>query len=189
VTVDGVDVASPAGAAVRARIGAVFQEYLRYALTAGENIALGDVERIEDQDRIVAAARATGADQVIEGLPQGYATRLRREFDGGQELSGGQWQKLAIARAFMREASVLVLDEPTAALDPQAELEVFQQFRALAAGRTAFFISHRLGAARLADRILVLKHGELVEVGQHDELVTRGGEYAALFEAQAQWYR
>lgn len=189
IHVDGVAIDGPEGGPARSRIGAVFQEYLRYALRAGENVGVGEVTAIAEQERIALAAGATGAAAVIDGLPKGYATPLRREFENGQELSGGQWQKLALARAFMRRASVLVLDEPTASLDPQAELEVFGQFRTLAAGKTAFFISHRLGAARLADRILVLKHGQLVEVGHHDELIVQGGEYAALFAAQAQWYR
>ncbi|HLN60119.1 MAG TPA: ABC transporter ATP-binding protein [Symbiobacteriaceae bacterium] len=189
VVVDGRLVGAPEGGAIRPRIAAVFQEYLRYALKAGENIGVGEVANMGDAPRIARAAAASGAAAVMEALPAGYETNLRREFFGGQELSGGQWQKMAIARAYMREASVLVLDEPTAALDPEAELEVFRQFRELTLGKTAFFISHRLGAARLADRILVLKHGRLVEVGHHDELMARDGECAALFRAQAHWYR
>jgi ATP-binding cassette subfamily B protein len=126
---------------------------------------------------------------VVQSLPLAYETILGKEWEGGSELSGGQWQKLAIARSYMRRAALIVLDEPTAALDPQAELEVFRRFQELARGKTAFLISHRLGAARLADRILVLKEGRLVESGRHDELIALGGEYAALFEAQAHWYR
>lgn len=189
VTVDGIDTAAPEAAELRRQMAGVFQEYQRYALPAGENIGVGEVAAIADQERIVRAAAASGAHEVLTGLPKGYATPLRREYFDGQELSGGQWQKVAIARAYMREAGVMVLDEPTAALDPEAELEVFRQFRELVQGKTAFFISHRLGAARLADRILVLKHGELVEVGNHDQLMAQDGEYAALFRAQAHWYR
>lgn len=188
VRVGGVDIATPEGGGARSAIASVFQEFMRYSLTAGENIAVGDIGQVDNQPRINAAAAGAGADQVIADLPGGYATQLGKEFDDGQELSGGQWQKLAIARAYMRPAVMLVLDEPTAALDPLAEVEVFQRFRALARGRTAFFISHRLGAARLADRILVLKNGHLVEDGRHDQLMAQGGEYAALFDAQAAWY-
>ena len=183
------DPAAPQAGALRGQMAGVFQEFQRYALTAGENIGVGNVHAMADPERVQRAAAAAGAHGVLASLPRGYATPLRREFFGGQELSGGQWQKVAIARAYMRSASIMVLDEPTAALDPEAELEVFRQFRELVQGKTAFFISHRLGAARLADRILVLKHGELVEVGHHDQLMAKDGEYAALFRAQAHWYR
>ena len=187
--VDGVAVGAPEGEPVRERIAPVFQEYLRYALTAGENVGVGEVRALADRPRVALAAAAAGAGSIIAGLPLQFDTPLGREFQGGHELSGGQWQRLAIGRAYMRRASLLVLDEPTAAMDPQAEVELFQQFRELVRGRTAIFISHRLGAARLADRILVMKEGRLVESGHHDELVARGGEYAALFGAQAHWYR
>jgi ABC-type multidrug transport system fused ATPase/permease subunit len=188
VQIGGVEIASPDGAAARSTIASVFQEFMRYSLTVGENIAVGDISQLGNQRQIAAAAAGSGADQVTHGLPKGYDTQLGKEFEDGQELSGGQWQKLAIARAYMRQAVLLVLDEPTAALDPLAEVEVFQRFRELARGRTAFFISHRLGAARLADRILVLKDGRLVEDGRHDQLMAQHGEYAALFGAQAAWY-
>lgn len=188
VVVDGADMSSAEGARVGARIAPVFQDFLRYSLTAGENVGVGEVTALADQPRVARAAAASGAGPVIESLPAGYDTQLGKEFDGGQELSGGQWQKLSIGRAYMREASLLVLDEPTAALDPLAEVEVFRRFRELARGRTAFFISHRLGAARLADRILVLRHGKLVEVGHHDELMALNGEYAELFRAQSHLY-
>src|SRR5690606_26511694 len=122
-------------------------------------------------------------------LRSGFETVLGRTFEGGQDLSGGQWQKLAIARAYFRSAQLLVLDEPTAALDARAEMEIFQQFRALAGDRTAVFVSHRMASARIADRVLVLDDGKLMEHGRHDELIRRGGLYASMFEAQAQWYR
>src|SRR5690606_9124537 len=132
---------------------------------------------------------AAGADQVIAGLETGLDTTLGRTFEGGQDLSGGQWQKIAIARAYFRDARVLVLDEPTAALDARAELEIFEQFRALAGGRTAIFVSHRMASARIADRILVLENGRLIENGHHDQLIARRGMYATMFELQAKWYR
>lgn len=188
VLIDGTPAGEAVGAAVRARTAPVFQEYLRYSLTAGENIGVGEVTSIGDTARVAAAAESGGAAEVVASLPAGYETLLGPEFDGGAELSGGQWQRLAVARAYMRRASLLVLDEPTAALDPMAEVEVFGRFRELTRGRTAIFISHRLGAARLADRILVLKQGLLVEAGTHAELLARNGEYAALFRAQAHWY-
>ncbi|MGE5560148.1 MAG: ATP-binding cassette domain-containing protein [Chloroflexota bacterium] len=188
ISIDGDDPYA-AGSRLRARMAPVFQNYLRYAVTAGENIGLGWLPGIANQVRIRAAAAASGADAVIDGLTQGYDTLLGKEWQDGTDLSGGQWQKLAVARAYMRDAGLLILDEPTAALDPLAELEVFRQFRQLIAGRTGVLISHRLGAARLADWIVVLKDGRVVETGTHDELMTRAGEYAALFQAQAEWYR
>lgn len=189
VTVDGVEPHGPGGTAERNRMAPVFQDFVKYSLTAGENIGLGDVADIGDRGRIEAAAAVSGAAPVVNALPKGYDTVLGKEWEGGEELSGGQWQKMAIARGYMRRANLLVLDEPTAALDPMAELEVFRRFQELVRGRTGFLISHRLGAARLADRIFVLKGGRLVESGTHDELIPRGGEYAALFQAQSEWYK
>ncbi|HYF94581.1 MAG TPA: ABC transporter ATP-binding protein [Symbiobacteriaceae bacterium] len=188
VTVNGVDPYGPQGAGARARIASVFQDFNRYSLTTGENIGVGEAALAGEHARIEAAAAGSGADQVVAALPRGYETILGKEWEGGEELSGGQWQKLAIARGYMRRANLLVLDEPTAALDPQAEFEVFRRFRQLVAGRTGFLISHRLGAARLADRIFVMKGGRLVEAGTHEVLMDREGEYAALFRAQAEWY-
>lgn len=188
LTLDGVDPYSPEGAAVRRRIAPVFQDFARYSVAAGENIGVGDAACVTDQARVEAAAAGSGASDVVAGLSKGYDTILGREWEGGAELSGGQWQKIAIARGYMRDAGLLVLDEPTAALDPLAELEVFRRFKQLVKGRTGFLISHRLGAARLADRVFVLKEGQLVETGTHDELMALGGEYAALFKAQAGWY-
>ncbi len=189
VSVDGVQPDSETGLQVRRRIAPVFQDFLRYSMTAGENIGVGAVEAFGDLNRIEAAAAASGANQVVERLPAGYDTTLGKEWRDGAELSGGQWQKLAIARAYMRDAHLLILDEPTAALDPIAELDVFRQFKQLVAGRTGFLISHRLGAARLADTILVLQSGRLVETGTHAELLARNGEYAKLFRTQAEWYQ
>jgi ATP-binding cassette, subfamily B, bacterial len=138
---------------------------------------------------IEAAARASGADAVLAQLPQGADTPLGKEFDpGAHDLSSGQWQRLALARAYLRDAPLVVLDEPTAALDARAEVEVYRQFRDVSHGRSVVLISHRLGSARLADRILVLEHGRVVEQGSHAELVARGGRYAEMYRLQAAWY-
>lgn len=188
VTYGGADVWGMDLRAVRDRQAAVFQDHVHYAFTLGENIGYGRAERAEDRAALVAAAARGGAEEVAAALPQGYGTLLTREFSGGTELSGGQWQRVAVSRGFMREAPLIVLDEPTAALDPQAEADVFRRFAAMADGRTAVLVSHRLGSARLCDRVLVLREGRLVEQGTHDELVAVGGEYARLWALQAQWY-
>jgi ATP-binding cassette subfamily B protein len=137
----------------------------------------------------MAAAQKSGASAVVAQLPQGYATVLGKEFAGGVDLSGGQWQTFAIARAYLRDAAVLVLDEPAAALDALAEQQVYRQFLSMSAGKTVLLISHRLGSARLADRIIFLQRGRIVQVGTHDELICTGGPYAELYELQAAWYR
>jgi len=189
ITVDGVDLATIAPEAWRAVVGAVMQEYMRYAFSAAENIGFGNLERLHDHEAIAYAARLSGAAPAIEQLPNGYATILGKEFPGGADLSLGQWQKLAIARAYLREASILVFDEPASALDALAELEVYRQFLSLAQGRTVLLISHRLGSARLADRIIVLRQGTIVELGTHDQLIASNGHYAELYALQAAWYR
>jgi ATP-binding cassette subfamily B protein len=158
-------------------------------LTARENVWFGDVNRSGESGSIVAAAQISGADEVIQNLPQEYETVLGKWFEDGQELSIGEWQKVALARAFFRDAPILVLDEPTSSLDAKAEYEVFERFRQLARGRTAILISHRFSTVRLADRIYVLQHGEIIESGSHAELVAMQGRYARLFEMQAQHYR
>jgi ABC-type multidrug transport system fused ATPase/permease subunit len=174
----------------RERTTAVFQDYVRYHLTARENIGFGALERLNDEPAIEAAARASGAAERIARLPAGYETVLGKSYEeSGHDLSVGEWQKLALARACLRDAWVIVLDEPTAALDPAAEVEVYRRFRDLAAGRTVLFISHRLGSARLADRVLVLEAGHIVEEGSHADLMGRNGRYARMFSAQASWYR
>jgi ATP-binding cassette, subfamily B, bacterial len=173
----------------RTRVAAVFQDYVRFAASAGENIGFGDPARQHSQTVIEAAARASGADAVLAQLPQGADTPLGKEFDpGAHDLSSGQWQRLALARAYLRDAPLVVLDEPTAALDARAEVEVYRQFRDVSHGRSVVLISHRLGSARLADRILVLEHGRVVEQGSHAELVARGGRYAEMYRLQAAWY-
>ena len=173
----------------RLRCAAVFQDFVKYHLTARENIAFGEVSQLENVAAIRAAAAKSGADQVIERLAEQYETMLGKEYDeNGHELSGGQWQKLAIARAYRRDAWVLVLDEPTAALDAKAEVEVYRQFRDVSHGKSALLISHRLGCARLADRIIVLHSGHIVEQGIHEDLLAQGGHYAEMLGLQAQWY-
>ncbi|MBM3166612.1 MAG: ABC transporter ATP-binding protein [Chloroflexi bacterium] len=189
ITLDGLDLRQFATAALRREISVIFQDYARYHLTARENIWFGDVDLPPDDERIIAAARDSGADGVITGLPQGYETTLGKWFEDGEELSIGEWQKVALARAFLRAAQIIVLDEPTSALDAQAEYEVFKKFRQLAEGRTAILISHRFSTVRLADYIYVLEDGRISESGTHDELVRCGGMYAHLFETQAQYYR
>ena len=174
---------------LRANIGVIFQDFVRYHLTAGENIAVGQVDAMDDDARIHDAARRAMADQVIAGLPQGFDQPIGRRFRNGVDLSGGQWQKIAIARAYMRDAQVMILDEPTAALDARSEFEVFQRFKELSAGKTAVLISHRFSSVRMADRILVLNEGRLEASGTHESLLAQGGRYAELFELQAAGYR
>ena len=167
---------------------AVFQDYTRFAFSLGENIGLGRTEQMGDQAAVERAAHQGGAAPIAEQLPEHYHTLLTKEFAGGTELSGGEWQRVAISRGFMRNAALIVLDEPTASLDPQAEADVFRRFLAMSGERTTIVVSHRLGSARLCDRILVLKEGRLLENGTHGELLSQGGEYARLWALQAQWY-
>jgi ATP-binding cassette, subfamily B, bacterial len=189
IRVDGVDLLTIAPNAWRAATGAVLQDFMRYALTARENIAVGDLARSDDQAAIEAAAKLSSAADIIDTLPDQYQTLLSKEFAGGQELSLGQWQKLALARAYLRDAPILVLDEPTAALDAITEREVYRQFLALAETKTVLLISHRVGSARLADRIIVLQQGCIVQQGTHDQLVACDGPYADLYNLQAAWYQ
>lgn len=186
----GVDLRELDVEELRGRIGAVFQDFVRYQFSAGENVGLGEPDRVTDQPAIERAAEAGGAAGVIDELPAKYATMLGGWFEKGHELSGGQWQKLAVSRAFMREAAeLLILDEPTAAIDAQAEVALFDRFRQLAASRTAIIISHRFSTVRMADRIAVLDGGAVVELGSHESLVAAGGRYAQLFALQARGYR
>ncbi len=174
---------------LRAHVGVIFQDFVRYAFTAATNIAVGRIEAREDQPRIERAAQQSLADEVIRRLPDGYDQVLGKRFHGGVDLSGGEWQKVAIARAYMRDADLLILDEPTAALDARSEFEVFERFKELSAGKTAVLISHRFSTVRMADRILVLEGGQIEEVGTHEELLGAGRRYAELFELQAAGYR
>jgi ATP-binding cassette, subfamily B, bacterial len=190
ITLDGLDLDRWDPVALRARIGVLFQDFVRYQLTVGENIGVGDVDALEDRDRQEAAADRALATPVLERLPAGLDTQLGRWFADGQELSGGQWQKVALARLFMREtADLLILDEPTAAMDAEAEARLFEEFRARTEGRMAVVISHRFSTVRMADHIVVLHRGEVVEEGDHAALMARGGRYARLFELQARGYR
>ncbi len=174
---------------LRRYIGVIFQDYATYYLSARENIGVGRIAEVENDGLVTAAAQKSGADRVIERLPEGYETVLGRWFEKGVQLSGGEWQKVALARAFIRDASILILDEPTSSLDAQAEYEVFARFRVLTRGKTAVFISHRFSTVRLADHIIVLEHGRIIEHGTHDELIHLDGRYAELFNLQAEAYR
>jgi ATP-binding cassette, subfamily B, bacterial len=189
ISLDGIDLRQFETAALRCQMSVIFQDYARYYLSARENIWLGNTVLAPDDGRIQEAARQAGADAVISRLPQGYDTPLGKWVEDGQELSIGEWQKVALARAFMRDSQILVLDEPTSALDAAAEFEVFQQFRRLAVGRTTILISHRFSTVRLADRIYMLSGGRITEAGSHTELLRQGGEYARLYELQAGNYR
>lgn len=171
------------------QIGVIFQDYVKYHMTAGENIGIGHVEKIENRTLVEAAARKSGADSIIAHLDKGYDTMLGHWFKQGVDLSGGEWQKIALARAFMHNAPILVLDEPTSALDAQAEYDIFQRFRHLAAGRTVIFVSHRFSTVRLADRIFVIDQGHIIEGGSHQQLLDLEGKYAELFNLQAEAYR
>ena len=189
ILVNGHDIRDYDLDALRAQIGVIFQDYVTYYLTASRNIGVGRVEDIDDLTGVRAAAAKSGANDVIERLPQGYDSMLGKWFDQGNQLSGGEWQKIALARAFMRDAHLLILDEPTSSLDPQAEYEVFARFRELTLGKTAIFISHRFSTVRLANHILVLENGRVREEGTHAELLARGERYAELFNLQANAYR
>ena len=189
ITMDGVDLRQFATKALRREIAIIFQDYAHYHLTARENIWFGNIDLPPDHEQVIAAARRAGADDIIRSLPHGYETILGKRFEHGEELSIGEWQKVALARAFMRDAQIIVLDEPTSSMDAKAEYEVFQSFRQLVSGRTAILISHRFSTVRMADRIYVLKQGSVIEGGTHEELIKRQGVYADLFEKQARSYR
>lgn len=189
ITIDGIDLRDFDPAELRARVGVIFQDYVKYQLTVGENIGFGRIEAIDDRERIERSAADAGADAVIADLPKGYETPLGRWFADGQELSIGQWQKVALARAFMRDADLLILDEPTSSLDVRSEYEVFRAFDELTEGKMAVLISHRFSTVRMAGRIVVIEDGRVIEDGSHDELLLRGGRYAELFDMQAASYR
>ena len=189
ILIDGIDIRDLDPLELQQRIGVIFQDFVRYHLPVRENIGFGQIDAMDDVERIAAAARKSGAHAVVEELPEGYETMLGRWFHDGHELSLGQWQKVALARAFMRDAEILVLDEPTASVDARAEYEIFQNFKALTEGKMAILISHRFSTVRMADRIAVIQEGRIAELGTHDELLRRGGTYAELFSMQAEGYR
>lgn len=189
ILLDGVDLRDYDIEDICREIGVIFQDFMRYEMTARENIAVGRIEFLKDDARIHAAAEKSLADGVIQRLGARYEQMLGRRFEGGVDLSGGEWQKLALARAYLREAQVLILDEPTAALDARAEYEVFERFNELTSSKMALFISHRFSTVRMAERIIVLENGSIAEEGSHDQLMSRGGRYADMFELQASSYR
>jgi ATP-binding cassette, subfamily B, bacterial len=186
---DGHDVAEVDLAALRAHVAVIFQDYARYFLTAHENIAISRIRDLHNRELVRLAAQRAGADQFVMGLPNGYDSLLGPSFEGGSDLSIGQWQRIALARAYFRDAPMLILDEPTASLDPRGEYEIFQQVRRLAEGHTVVLVSHRFSSVRAADRILVLQDGRITEEGDHDALLARDGHYAELFRLQAEGYR
>jgi ATP-binding cassette, subfamily B, bacterial len=190
ILLDGLDLQTWNVEALRQRIGVIFQDFVRYQFTVGENIGVGDVERMEDWELRQMAADKGMALPFIEKFPEGFGTQLGKWFKAGQELSGGQWQKIALARAFMRtNADILVLDEPTSAMDAQAEFEIFSHFRSLTKNQMVFLISHRFSTVRMADKIMVIESGKVLEIGTHEELLQIGGRYATLFALQAAGYR
>jgi ATP-binding cassette subfamily B protein len=189
VLLDGVDLREYNLEDLYREIGVIFQDFMRYEMTARENIAVGRIDEIDNLPLLKTAADKSMADDVIERLPRVYEQMLGQRFEGGVDLSGGEWQKVALARAYLRDAQVLILDEPTAALDARSEFEVFQRFAELTAGKSALFISHRFSTVRMADRIVVLEDGRIAEDGSHAELLDLGGRYAEMFEMQAASYR
>ncbi|MGA8300792.1 MAG: ABC transporter ATP-binding protein [Terriglobales bacterium] len=189
ILLDGIDLREYKLESLYREIGVIFQDYMRYEMTARENIAVGKIDELENLELLRNSAEKSLAAAVVGKLPEGYDQMLGRRFDGGVDLSGGEWQKVALARAYLRDAQVLVLDEPTSALDARSEYEVFQRFAELTAGKMALFISHRFSTVRMADRIVVLENGRIAEEGDHDALTNLGGRYAEMFEMQAASYR
>lgn len=189
ILLDGVDLRDYSIEDLHRQIGVIFQDFMRFEMTARENIQVGRIDQPHSQADIESAAQKSLADTVVKKLARGYDQILGRRFEGGVELSGGEWQKMALARAYLRDAQLLILDEPTAALDARSELEVFERFAELTEGKMALLISHRFSTVRMADRIVVLSGGRLIEEGNHQELMSRGGVYAEMFEMQAASYR
>jgi ATP-binding cassette subfamily B protein len=189
ITMDGIDLKMFDPNELRRQFGIIFQDFAQYHLTALENIWLGNIELSPDKKLIADAAKYAGADDLIRGFSEGYETMLGKWFENGEELSGGQWQKIALARAFLRDAGLIVLDEPTSSLDPNSEFQLFTKFRQLLKGRSAVLISHRFSTVLMADRIFVLDKGRIIESGSHDQLIQKGGKYSLMFERQAKHYR
>lgn len=188
IKIDGTNIEEINDESLHRHFTVIFQDFMQYAYSVQDNIAFGDIERQKDQKEIHRAALLSGVDAFAKNFTDGYNTKLGRILADGEDLSGGQWQKIALGRALFRDAEIIILDEPTAALDPQTELEVFNHFHTLTKDKTAIYISHRMAAARMADRIFVMKKGSLIEVGSHSELMKRKGEYQKMFKMQAKWY-
>jgi ATP-binding cassette subfamily B protein len=189
ILLDGHDLREYDLGELRSQIGIIFQDYLRYQMTTAENIAMGNIKEKDNQPLIINSAKQSLASLIIDRFPDKYDQMLGRRFNKGIELSGGEWQKIALARAYMRDAQLVILDEPTAALDARAEFEVFERFAELTKDKAAMLISHRFSTVRMANRILVLEKGQLIELGSHEELLEKGGRYAELFQLQAMGYR
>ena len=189
ILLDGIDLREYSIEDLCSQIGVIFQDFMRYEMAARANIAIGRIDERDDLAKIEAAARKSQAAKVIQNLPHGYEQMLGRRFEGGIDLSGGEWQKVALARAYLRNAQLLILDEPTASLDARSEYDVFQRFAELTADKMALLISHRFSTVRMADRILVLENGRIAEEGAHNELISLGGRYSEMFELQAASYR
>ena len=189
ILLDGHDLREYDLAELRTQVGVIFQDYIRYQMTVSQNIAVGNIDEKENENLIINSAKQSLADILVQRLPGKYEQALGKRFNNGVELSGGEWQKIALARAYMKNAQLLILDEPTAALDARAEYQVFQRFSELTKGKTAVLISHRFSTVRMADRILVLEKGELMEQGSHEELINKNGRYAELFHLQAKGYQ
>jgi len=188
ILLDGVDLREYSVEDLHREIGVIFQDFVKYEMTAAQNIAVGRIDTAANGS-IENAARRSLADQIIQRLPGGYEQLLGSHFEGGVDLSGGEWQKVALARAYLRDAQLLVLDEPTAALDARSEFEVFKRFADLTEGKMALLISHRFSTVRMADKLVVLENGRIAEQGNHKQLLALGGRYASMFEMQAAGYR
>jgi ATP-binding cassette subfamily B protein len=189
ILLDGIDLREYKIEDLWKNIGVIFQDFMRYDMTVADNIATGRIEERNDAFRVRAAAFKSLAETVIQKFPEGYNQMLGCRFAGGVDLSGGEWQKIALARAYLRDAQLLILDEPTAALDARAEHEVFQRFADLTKGKMSVLISHRFSTVKMSDRILVLENGRIAEQGAHNQLLRSGGSYAEMFELQAAHYR
>lgn len=188
ITLDHIDLRQFDPIALRSEISVIFQDYVKYQLTARENISLGNIDVTPGEEDVIKAAQCAGAHDIISRLPKGYETILGKWFEAGEELSIGEWQKIALARAFLRNSQIIVLDEPTSSLDAKTEYEIFSRLPELLENRSTILISHRFSTVRMADRIFVFEGGRILEQGSHEDLMRTGGKYASLFKKQAQYY-